>query len=923
MEDEKRDRKRARIEDYKVCGTKRLMKKNVLPSSVPMLEESTCITATSHEPPKTYMDVGINTDLIGMGQGKFTCRTCMSIQIEDHFREMVDMAVQCTLEIEATALKVMTLVPMKMAWTDDEKMHGFRHVLSNQKHLFSSENNLHREAGTETIGHKPLTINSEPTVDRKTPDSIHVNLEEIYSLVSDGIFQEAIVEDKTATVLQSAGHLSTMTLIPIKSQPPDDEKLSTTELNHAPSHSEQINTLVSEGTFLEEHVMDTTTSQHNCDWNVRTLGTVKSPGDNRTVLNPIDVNPFYSKSVGSTKSSLQHSQGNLSENISRTVHQISSEDMEIQPQSEQEPERNCEEWTSLGDLEKNLYKEVTMDNFQILQSLGFVIEKPEIVRRIENGDEALWEKHWPGSDSDPTTMATIPMATKNLQNLSQRSYWTRHDNILCHTPEEQFQVWRNKWTLCDSKTSGLQPKCHDQIMMVCPSDVNKIVSQKNTQVKKSMQSHNDLGQKGVRHYSCMECGKHFLRSYQLTSHQTMHTGEKPYNCEECKMSFSDKRKLVRHQKTHSCAKPYPCPECGKYFTQSSHLNMHRKIHISKEQCPECGLLISDVTNLQLGQRDCITCKQRLVESLDVTSRQTSNRSEKTYQCTQCDKCFTRKSNLNVHYRIHTGEKPYTCSECEKTFIDRSNLVSHLRTHTRERPYSCNECGKSFAYHSAFIIHKRVHIGDKPFVCSECGESFFSKARLTLHIKAHTGDRPFVCDICGKSFSCSSTLIKHQIIHTGERPYVCRECGKAFIRSSHLVVHQRTHTGEKPYECAECGKGFRDQSNLISHQRTHTTKKDFVCKECGKKFTHSSTLKKHQRIHTGEKPYGCSECGKMFSRNSNLAIHLRMHTGEKPYSCTICYRSFYHSSHLIKHKKTHTKIGKPHDHGAIQEAKCAE
>ncbi|XP_066449498.1 zinc finger protein 879-like [Eleutherodactylus coqui] len=677
--------------------------------------------------------------------------------------------------------------------------------------------------------------------------------------------------------------------------------------------------------------MDTSTSQHSWDWYPRTSEVLEyESGYNREDMSLIDSIPFSHKTVGSSRSSTQHNQRDVSENtIFRTVHEISTAALEIAPESEQEPARNCssvtfsdvavhfskEEWTCLRYLEKCLYKDVIMDNYQMLLSLGFVGEKPEIVQKIENGEDALWEYNCP-PDTDSTSK--IPVYSKNL---NQCSYWTRHDNILCHTPEEQFQEERNKWTFFDNKTPGLHQEFQVQMGLVSPYNVKrssmKGVLQKNGESKKSMQSNMDFGQKGVKHYSCTECGKQFRQRSQLKSHQKMHTGRKLYHCEECKMCFSEKSNLVRHQRTHSGEKPYQYLECGKDLSQSTHLN----VHISKERCSECGHLIGNGTKLKSGQKDCVTCKQRLVDRPSIRIRKRPKVSEKTYRCSQCDKCFTRKSNLDVHYRIHTGEKPYTCYECGKTFIDRPNLVSHSRSHTGEKPYTCNECGKSFSYHSAFVIHKRVHIGDKPFVCSECGESFFSKARLTLHIKVHTGDRPFGCDVCGKSFSCSSTLIKHQIIHTGERPYVCKECGKTFIRGSHLAVHQRTHTGEKPYECVECGKGFTDKSNLVSHQRTHKTERDFVCKECGQKFTHSSTLRKHQRIHTGEKPYGCSECGKMFSRNSNLAIHLRMHTGEKPYACTVCDRSFYHSSHLIKHQKIHERNEYPHDYEATCEVQC--
>ncbi|XP_072005375.1 uncharacterized protein [Engystomops pustulosus] len=766
------------------------------------VESST--TASSNEryekPPKSFKDVGINTELIGVGRGKFSCRTCMSIRVEDHLKQMVDIAVQCTLEIEATSIEVRTLLPMKQESNCDEKIPDITIRFSNESHLVASEKFLPEDCLCV------VTPQCSQNCKKITPLTINgAHLDTIK------VFQETTAKDMEAKVSQSYGCLSAITLTPSDSQ-------------------------------LLGRMMDfTMSSQRSCDRDLRMPSTVKSElGDAMKVLN----------------------------STHEVVHQKAVDSVTF---SDVAVHFSKEEWTYLGDREKRLYKAVIMDNYQLLRYLGFVDKKPEIVQQIENGENDLWEYDCPRYDSDTTTMDS-----QNVQNLSERSYWTVDDNILCHSPEEDTK--KNTWTSCDPKTPEIRPDHLGQMGGVCLSGAIRGMGQKSRQPKKSA----------------------------LKSHQKLHNSEKPYHCEECKMGFSHKSNLVRHKRIHAGEKPYQCPECGKNFTQSSHLVSHRKTHIIKETCSECGHLIGDGTKKKPGQIDCKTCKQHIIDRPSTPGQRRLQVSEKTHQCTQCDKWFTRKSNLDVHYRLHTGEKPYMCSECGKTFIDRSNLVSHLRSHTGERPYSCDECGKTFTYNSAFVIHKRVHIGDKPYVCSECGEGFFSKARLTIHVKVHTGDRPFGCDICGKSFACSSTLIKHQVIHTGERPYVCKECGKTFIRGSHLTIHQRTHTGEKPYECPECGKGFTDKSNLLSHQRTHKTERDFVCNECGQKFTHSSTLQKHQRIHTGEKPYGCSECGKSFSRKSNLAIHLRMHTGEKPYSCTVCDKRFYHGSHLINHQKIHAK-----------------
>ncbi|XP_021023443.1 zinc finger protein 85-like [Mus caroli] len=273
--------------------------------------------------------------------------------------------------------------------------------------------------------------------------------------------------------------------------------------------------------------------------------------------------------------------------------------------------------------------------------------------------------------------------------------------------------------------------------------------------------------------------------------------------------------------------------------------------------------------------------------------------------TECGKSFSQFSGHRENYTIHTGEKPYKCKICKRSFTTGSYLQAHQRIHTGEKPYKCKECGKSFTHSYSLRIHHRFHTGEKPYKCKDCGRSFAEGSSLKSHHRIHTGEKPYKCKECGKSFAKQSNFETHSRIHTGDRPYKCADCGKSFTRSFCLRKHHKTHTGEKAYKCEECGKAFTQRSTLKTHYRIHTGEKPYKCNECGKSFTEGSTLKTHLKIHTGEKPYKCKECGKSFAEASTLKTHHRIHTGEKPYKCTDCGKSFTQSSHLQSHCRIHT------------------
>ena len=226
-----------------------------------------------------------------------------------------------------------------------------------------------------------------------------------------------------------------------------------------------------------------------------------------------------------------------------------------------------------------------------------------------------------------------------------------------------------------------------------------------------------------------------------------------YNCPECELKYASKEQFIghavlKHPKAHEFIPTFTQSsepmKSDPLTTQEVHFDHDIKtepIEPFSETEPDVHWDLTD--NYEPIPNDDV--KQEILEDqvvIEPQPKKTKNyrgivNENMQYNCDQCGKIFSKKSNLNRHIQSVHENVQYKCKKCDKSYSDKSHLNAHIKSIHENIRFPCNQCGKVLHSQGGLAAHKKSqHPNEnaKFYYCDFCTYTTNIKGNFIAHCK---------------------------------------------------------------------------------------------------------------------------------------------------------------------------------------------
>ncbi|XP_023276627.1 uncharacterized protein LOC111665772 isoform X1 [Seriola lalandi dorsalis] len=218
-------------------------------------------------------------------------------------------------------------------------------------------------------------------------------------------------------------------------------------------------------------------------------------------------------------------------------------------------------------------------------------------------------------------------------------------------------------------------------------------------------------------------------------------------CGVCHRLFSSASSLTVHMRLHRGSRALSCRYCGKVFIHSKRLQSH------ETSCKVPGLpsdslgppsLTVQPKEEPLEEGEVRVEGGMIVGETDISKARPGKKARSLLARIQGDDAAAAEllaGDENHFVKVVDGNVIYFCSVCERSYMTLSSLKRHSNVHSWRRKYPCHYCDKVFALAEYRTKHEVWHTGERRYQCIFCWDAFATYYNLKTHQKTIHGINP--------------------------------------------------------------------------------------------------------------------------------------------------------------------------------------